>query len=757
MVQGKNNKAMTMAKKNRLAAALFSLGCMHAGSVWALGLGDITLESFLNEPLKAQVDLLNTDGLHSDEIRIRLATAEDFDRLGVDRAYFLTGIKFDVTVDSNGRGMIIVTSEGPVLEPYLDFIIEARWPSGRLLREYTVLIDPPVFDQSTQVISASERVAEVEGVPEPTPKKQGAAASSGTRVDVKPSGLAPGEMPQRDFSADTTGAPTPGSRYMIRRDETLWNIALAGKPEGVSVHQAMLDIQRMNPDAFIDGNINRIKAGYIVYMPDTGDISSDNLAEALAEVKQQNEDWRAGRASEPTYGGGPSLRISADAGDDTGDADAAQGTTQGATAGGSGSMSSGSAAQDADLTARANAELSADMTQLTEQVETLERIVSVKDEQIAALQAALEEARSAPVDTMMGGSGPGDVDDASDTAVDIVDAGSAQMPVNQPVQPQAQQPLPKPAPVAPPPAEGGLMSYLPYLGGLILAALAALFFWRRRNAATDADETAPRAVDSDDAFAGVQLQSTAVEVESPQESELVAAAVEPLVEPAAEEEDDSLEGLLGGEGERGYGQQKHDDYSTDEDAGDALAEADIYVAYGRLPQAVDLLNGAVKSDPDNTSYRLKLIELGQEMGDADLVAEHFGQLQRINDPDALAGARILMDSASAPDREAPGAADLELAQEAPLEDTFSGLEIEGADSDDLDLSSDFAEVINDAPDEEDLVFATEGNPMSTKLDLARAYLDMGDEDGAKLILDEVVSEGSDEQQQEARALIERIG
>ncbi|MEP4485029.1 MAG: FimV/HubP family polar landmark protein [Halioglobus sp.] len=747
-----------MATKNKLAAALFSLGCMHAGSVWALGLGDITLESFLNEPLKAQVDLLNTDGLHSDEIRIRLATSDDFERLGVDRAYFLTGIKFDVTVDASGRGMIIVTSEEPVLEPYLDFIIEARWPSGRLLREYTVLIDPPVFDESTQVISASERVAEVEGLPAPTPKKQGAAATSGTRVDVKQSDLAPGEMPQRDFSAGTSGVPTPGARYMIRRDETLWNIALAGKPEGVSVHQAMLDIQRMNPNAFIDGNINRIKAGYIVYMPDTGDISSDNLAQALAEVNQQNEDWRAGRASEPSYGGGPSLRISADAGDDPNDADAGEGTTQSATAASGGSMSSSSAAEESDLNARANAELSADMAQLTEQVETLERIVSVKDEQIAALQAALEEARTAPAETMMGGSGPGDVDDVSDGMVadSIAETESAEAAVSPPAQPQVQQPEPKPTPVAPPPEEGGLMSYLPYLGGLILAALAGLFFWRRKNASEDSEETLPQPVANDEAFEGVQLQSAAVEVEAPQEVE-PAAPVEALIEPAPEEENDSLEELLGGDGDRGYGQEKHDDYSTDEEAGDALAEADIYVAYGRLPQAVDLLNGALKSDADNTSYRLKLIELGQELGDADLVAENYAQLQRINDPDALAGARVFMDAASAADSAAPATADLELSQEEPLEDTFSGLEIEGADSDDLDLSSDFAEVLNDAPDEEDLVFATEGNPMSTKLDLARAYLDMGDEDGAKLILDEVIAEGNDEQQQEARALIERIG
>ena len=141
-----------MARKRKLAAVLFSLGCIQAGSVWGLGLGELTLESFLNEPLKAKVDLLNTGGLHSDEIRVRLATAEDFDRMGVDRAYFLTGIKFEVSVDSDGRGVILLSSDDPVLEPYLDLIVETRWPSGRLLREYTVLLDPPTKQEMMRLV-----------------------------------------------------------------------------------------------------------------------------------------------------------------------------------------------------------------------------------------------------------------------------------------------------------------------------------------------------------------------------------------------------------------------------------------------------------------------------------------------------------------------------------------------------------------------------------------------------------------------------
>ncbi len=126
-----------MARK--FTAVIFSLGCIHASSTYALGLGDLELESFLNEPLHGKVDLLNTAGLHADEIHIRLATREDFERMGVERAYFLTSIKFEVSIDGNGRGSIMLSTDDPVLEPYLDFIVEARWPNGRLLREYTVL------------------------------------------------------------------------------------------------------------------------------------------------------------------------------------------------------------------------------------------------------------------------------------------------------------------------------------------------------------------------------------------------------------------------------------------------------------------------------------------------------------------------------------------------------------------------------------------------------------------------------------------
>ena len=729
-----------MARKRKLAAVLLSLGCLQAGSVWALGLGEMTLESFLNEPLKAQVDLLNTDGLHQDEIKVRLATSDDFDRMGVERAYFLTGIKFEVSLGRDGSGVITLSSDDPVLEPYLDLIVETRWPSGRLLREYTVLVDPPAFDQSNPVISASERVYEEEGLaaPEQQKKKRQIEAASGTQVDIKESGLAPGQMPERDFSADTTGAPLSGNRYMIKRDETLWNIAMSGKPEGVSVHQAMLDIQRMNPNAFIDGNINRIKAGYIIYLPAESDISSDDLPAALAEVKQQIEDWRAGRASQPTSG--PSLRISADAGD----SDMDSGGDVGGDADG---VSAADAMEELDRAQLENMDMQGQLDALSQQLGTLERIVDVKDGQIAALQAALEEAQRASDGTGDMAEKTAVIDESTDM---VMEAAEEAAPAVIPSEAVA-APAPIPAPVPAPAVEesGGIFSNMYFaIGAVILALVAGLFFWRRRAADKEVETVASDAASSPkarDAFEGVKLKEQVVEV-----------APEEVLAPVVEEGTEAVQLADQAKASRGYGQHKHDEYASDSDSGDALAEADIYIAYGRYPQAADLLKTAIESEPENAEYRLKLLELSLEMGEPGEAQAQFAAIQSSGDAQSIASADVLMSGGGNPGANSADDVLSDLGVTDELEADSASLEADdgtgSSDIDELDLSEDFA-----SADDEEMVFAAEGNTMSTKLDLARAYMDMGDEDGARQILQEVAADGDSDQQSEAKSLLERLG
>src|SRR5690606_32237245 len=122
--------------RKKLALAILALSALQADLASALGLGSLSVKSSLNQPLNAEIRLLDTGDLDPAQIKIRLATQEDFERAGVDRNYFLTNLKFEINMDGRGSGVIHISTREPVVEPYLNFVVEARWPSGRLLREF---------------------------------------------------------------------------------------------------------------------------------------------------------------------------------------------------------------------------------------------------------------------------------------------------------------------------------------------------------------------------------------------------------------------------------------------------------------------------------------------------------------------------------------------------------------------------------------------------------------------------------------------
>ncbi|MDG2410945.1 MAG: FimV/HubP family polar landmark protein [Halioglobus sp.] len=790
-----------MARKQKLAAAVLAMGCLHASTTIALGLGDLQLESFLNQPLKAVVNLRNEEGLSEDQIRVSLATSEDFGKLGVDRDYFLTTINFDVVVDDSGNTRIVISTDQPVLEPYLDFIVEARWPSGRLLREYTVLIDPPVYSEAPVVISASETVAALDntsvaqgtkptglfgadpvgGEKKESGQAQGSEASySGTRVDIAESRLDSGEMPQRDFNASAASAPAPGVRYMIGRDDTLWDIASRARPAGTSVHQEMLDIQRLNPNAFINGNINRIKAGYIVYLPSPNDISSADRPAALAEVDRQNAAWREGRDDQFSADSGPSLRISAESDSSATEAPEQVGSTsvdEPAVEAPQADESSGTPG-DAAVAIGIDAER---LAALEDQLETLKRIISLKNDQISALQNALAEAdveaetlvaelelktlESGPQDAALtdaldGGIQPIDAAPAGEqfddvvsrseieeTAVDLealaamdeaaeVDEAAqlAALPENpEPVSrmPEAEKKQSEKASEV----ESSASSTLLYAAGALLAGLVAAYVFIRRRRAGAAE---------DDAFSDVELKQQSFDEDDVFDAAETPSAEEPRVTPD----------------NRGYGEHKHDHYASDVDASDALAEADIYVAYGRHPQAIDLLNNALNAEPNNPVYRLKLLEIYIDLQNEGGVAAQLERIRENGDAGAIERAKTIVADAGIGSVGVP-AATASAGESSSVETDFSELQIEesseqGSGDIDLDLSADFGASDLASGENEELVIADDSNGLSTKMDLARAYLDMGDEDGARQILDEIIAEGGDALTTEARTLLERI-
>lgn len=773
-----------------------------------LGLGELEMQSFLNEPLRAEVALLDLRELTEDDIRIRLAGVEDFERLGIDRSYFLTSIRFDVQIDeATGRGVILLSTPDAVLEPFLDIIVEARWPNGRVLREYTVLIDPPAFRQDMITVSASERVQDVApDKPALAEEDRGAmdpdaqagderVLTSGDSVAVRESSLAPGAMPDRAFSAQTSDTPVAGSRYMIKRDETLWEIASRSRPEDISVQQAMLDIQRVNPEAFIDNNINRIKAGYIVYLPAAGEVSSANFAEALDEVRSQNEAF-ASRSIPPGVTAAATLRVSADTEvlapeEDLTSADAVIDLAERDAGEDPDPVGSGTAAADPDMEPdgaemSTDPEVAAQLTAMSERVDTLEQIVTLKDEQIATLEQALREARE--------------------------EAAAA-----------AARPAPAPAPQAPSSsstASGGI-PWLPIGGGLLALLLGGAFLMRRRSGG---DSGTAAAESEDDVFANVALKK------EPLEDAGASAAMADVADGA--EAADAEKDELGRGGSRGYGENKHDDYIDDAQGGDALAEADIYIAYGRYLQAVELLATAIETDPDNSAYRLKLIELYVDMGEEGNAAEQLEALrqrgdtaaiergealvgaasQGSSDPFAAADPAATPDDASAPEAASSDYAaseavvaepeeslelDMDPEPDAAVEDAaaealasnveeldeeleFNDLQIEsepGSEGNEAPIFSptepeevlDLTDALSEFEDTEiggedaeadaednGLMVAEGGDEVAAKLDLARAYIEMGDGGGARGILEEIAGSGSGNQQQEARELLSRI-
>ncbi|MDP3846131.1 MAG: FimV/HubP family polar landmark protein [Pseudomonas sp.] len=229
-----------MARVHKLLLTLASSSALYSGLVPALGLGAISLHSALNEPLEADIQLLEVGDLSADDVRVRLASEADFQRSGVERIFFLNDLRF-TPLFKGAQSIIRVTSNKPIREPYLNFVVEVARPNGQLLREYTVLIDPPGS-------SAYRAVAQL------------------------PAYAAPREAPQRPPQrAKPAPVATQGNRYRVVAGDSLWLIAQrlhseAGQP---SVPTLMADIQGLNPQAFIGGDRNRLKLDADLLLPDS--------------------------------------------------------------------------------------------------------------------------------------------------------------------------------------------------------------------------------------------------------------------------------------------------------------------------------------------------------------------------------------------------------------------------------------------------------------------------------------------------------
>ena len=631
-----------------LRLLLVTLFALYHSSLFAVGLGNLEVKSHLNQRFDAEIVLTNVGVLGPDEIIADLASRENFDRLGIARGDHLTDLRFSVRQREDGESIVHVTSGKPIIELYLHFVVEVTWPTGKILREYTALIDPPVFSTGGTGGAEETAPATVRRTPGSTDSNDRASAVGVTRQD--------------EYGLTGSG-------------DTLWTIASKVRPNnGVSVQQTMLALLRANPEAFFNNNINQLKAGHVLRIPDINEIRAASTGDAVTEVRVQNEEYEEYRSGDVTQFDARRRaqrdEVRSDAGED-GElkllgSDRSAGDRSGEDHGRVAELENELAIvrEDLDRERRANSEMHLRLDDLEKQIETLSEVVQLKDDQLAALTAALNR----------------------------------QQPTTQTGGPLLSNPL----------VVGGL--------GLLLIAIVAggLLLMRRRSQSGDDD-----AEDFPEVFMEDELSL-----------------------PSADETIEEAEQMARQTGDVG-------------DVGDVIGEAEIDIAYGRFPEAIDVLKDAIEDEPGRVDIRLKLLEVYVQTEDVAAFEQQLEQLKLIGDEDAT-------DRAMALQAQIPGAAeasadsmDVSLpfepiaAMEAPAaaDEAEEPSHDEAMQPDDADLDLDLDDIYLDDMDE----------GASSKLDLARAYIEMGDGDGARSLLEQVLREGDDQQISEANELLGKIG
>ena len=585
-----------MVQVRKLVLAIAAASALSSGMAHALGLGELTLKSTLNQPLVAEIELLDVKDLTAAEVVPSLASPEDFAKAGVDRQAFLNDLTFTPVLNASGKSVLRVTSSKPLSEPMVKFLVQVMWPNGRLLRDYSVLLDPSKF--SPQTADAAAQPA-----------------------------------PSQTITAPTTGATHP-NQYTTTPRDTLWEIAAKARTGG-SVQQTMLAIQALNPDAFIDGNINRLKTGQVLRLPDSVESTALPQSKAIAEVAAQNEAWRQGRryVAKPGTGqqqldatkrGRSNVAGGQNAKDNLSLVSAESAKARGKGPAGDAKALSNKLAvtqESLDTTRRDNEELKSRMADLQSQLDKLQRLIELKNNQLAKMQA--DGSAAAP---------------AANAAVPAITAELAATP---PATPAEAAPTPESA-IAPPvdtPAETPVVAPKPVVdddktfnelltnpillgligGGAVVLLLLLLLLARRRKAQQEAEKhlRMARALAEEQEFSaeqdlpessfeGLEVPAASVKLNTPAPAPAPAAVVAPvvmaepiaapLVAPAAERSDDVLD------------------------------KAQSHINAGRLNQAAALLEEGVSLEPQRSDLRLKLMEVYGQQGDRDAFVAQERQL-----------------------------------------------------------------------------------------------------------------------------------
>jgi pilus assembly protein FimV len=557
---------------------------MSPATLYALGLGEIRLNSSLNQPFDADIEVIAPTREELADLKVTLANNELFQRYGIDRPAYLSSFDFSVTRSRDGQVTIKVTSNRSVTEPFVTFLVEANWGRGRLLREYTVLLDPPVFMPSqpdqNRPVTAPESGARTEGRIERTPEPQQRVPAPESTTDGQPE------------SAQSAPAAVVGGNYEVKRNDTLSRIARKVNPDATAagINQTMIALFRANPEAFVD-NINVLKAGSVLRVPELSEIESISRGDAASEVARQQEAWSGAfrGASEET---GAQLKLVTPEDAPATAAPSAPTPSQPTPSTSSSDAASGAAA-------------------------TPDRRLEVESPGLAGVQQGVDETQPQPAPA---------TPDADTPAQPQADAPADETP-------QAGEPVPEQAPAQPRQApvqqasEPSLLErigdfwWVPVVAGLLLVIFLILTFLKRKRESADAVD-----LDSFSPSFEPRLGSSrrAEEFSFPDDEPEPTPAFDDDIdaEPVTAARAESPKTRPGSLVTVGEPKTADDTLSSETsvrfDQQDALAEADFHMAYGLYDQAADLVKIAIDREPQRRDLKLKLLEIYFVWGNRDL-------------------------------------------------------------------------------------------------------------------------------------------
>jgi pilus assembly protein FimV len=504
----------------------------------------------------------------------------------------MSGLQATLSRRADGRSFIRLSSDRPINDPFVDMILEASWSSGRIVRDYTMLFDPPSLKQSAPVPTLAQTTASAPApAPASAPAKVSAAPAAPTAEAPRTTASKPATIAPSSPAAKTASKPESGSaqQVLVKAGDSASKIAMRAKSSDVSLDQMLVALLRSNPDAFARGNLNRLRAGSVLDLPSSEQAKSVSTSEAAQTVVAQSKDFNEFRRN--LAGSAPKTTVEAADRKTTGKVEAKVDDKKAAsTAADKLTLSKGALQPKVDeaklAKERADKDAATRAAELAKNIADLSKL-SAATAQKAVPAPATPASATKPVATPT---------PAVEVAKAPIAPPSAPAPVAEPAIPAsaASAPAkPKPAPVVAPVAEPSLVDQLmedpalPLAGGGLLALLGGFALYRRHQAKK-------RATHVDSSFLESRLQP------------------------------DSFFGASGGQrvdtAQDGAAAASSMAYTNSQlnaaDDVDPVAEADVYLAYGRDMQAEEILKEAVRHNPGRLAIHSKLLDIYAKRRDA---------------------------------------------------------------------------------------------------------------------------------------------